>query len=201
MPSSFMRAAMSTRWAMPSSPWPNRLVTHTLPWLSMLRPLLTIPVLKFSTLLGSAAGKRDACSKLFAASTPPTSVAPTDTLTAAQSIARYSWYRPERLFVLLEEFYPVPQGKNLRPVPFIPYLNNAPSAWVLPLKFDGGGYRAGGKAMFDSEGNLWVGDNFTVGWQGQDAFWQGNATKFNPNGKPLSPITTGFAGGGMEGGT
>src|SRR6476620_9047218 len=25
--------------------------------------------------------------------------------------------------------------------------------------------------------------------------------KFNPNGKPLSPITTGFAGGGMQGGT
>jgi hypothetical protein len=31
--------------------------------------------------------------------------------------------------------------------------------------------------------------------------WQGNASKFNPNGKPLSPITTGFAGGGMQGGT
>jgi streptogramin lyase len=72
---------------------------------------------------------------------------------------------------------------------------------VLPLKFDGGGYRAGGKAMFDSEGNLWVGDNFTVGWQGQDSLWQGNASKFNPNGKPLSPMTTGFAGGGMQGGT
>jgi hypothetical protein len=23
--------------------------------------------------------------------------------------------------------------------------------------------------MFDSEGNLWVGDNFTIGWQGQDS--------------------------------
>src|SRR5215471_5921189 len=127
----------------------------------------------FATLADLLAGcatrvTADACAKLFAASTPPTSVAPTDTLTAAQSIARYSWYKPERLFALLDEFYPVPQGKNLRPVPFIPYLNNAPSAWVLPLKFDGGGYRAGGKAMFDSEGNLWVGDNFTVGWQGQD---------------------------------
>jgi len=55
--------------------------------------------------------------------------------------------------------------------------------------------------MFDSEGNLWVGDNFTIGWQGQDSLWQGNASKFNPNGKPLSPITTGFAGGGMQGGT
>ena len=89
----------------------------------------------------------------------------------------------------------------MRAVPFMPYLSFPPSAWVLPLKFDGGGYRAGGKAMFDSEGNLWVGDNFTVGWQGQDTLWQGNATKFAPNGKPLSPITTGFAGGGMQGGT
>ena len=83
----------------------------------------------------------------------------------------------------------------------MPYLNTAPSAWVLPLKFDGGGYRAGGKAAFDSEGNLWVGDNFTIGWQASDALWQGHATKFAPNGRPLSPITTGFSGGGMEGGT
>jgi hypothetical protein len=83
----------------------------------------------------------------------------------------------------------------------MPYLNWSPSAWVLPLKFDGGGYRAGGKAMFDSEGNLWVGDNFTVGWQGQDSLWQGHATKFAPNGRPVSPITIGFTGGGMEGGT
>jgi hypothetical protein len=30
-------------------------------------------------------------------------------------------------------------------VPFMPYLSFPPSAWVLPLKFDGGGYRAGGK--------------------------------------------------------
>ena len=143
----------------------------------------------------------DACGKLFAAATPPTGGAPTDTLTAAQSIARYPWYQPERLFALLDEFYPVPKGKNMRAVPFMPYLSFAPSAWVLPLKFDGGGYRAGGKTMFDSEGNLWVGDNFTVGWQGQDTLWQGNATKFAPNGRPLSPITTGFAGGGMQGGT
>ena len=89
----------------------------------------------------------------------------------------------------------------MRAVPYMPYLQFAPSAWVLPLKFDGGGYRAGGKAMFDAEGNLWVGNNFTIGWQANDALWQGNASKFDPNGKPLSPITTGFAGGGMQGGT
>src|SRR5262249_6812118 len=130
----------------------------------------------------------DACSKLFAAATPPKGGTPVDTLTAAQAIARYPWYKPERVFVLLAEFYPVPAGKTMRAVPFMPYLTFPPSAWVLPLKFDGGGYRAGGKAMFDSEGNLWVGDNFTVGWRARDVFWQGNATKFAPNGKPLSPI-------------
>src|SRR5262245_30563038 len=143
----------------------------------------------------------DACNRLYAASTGPKGVAPTDTLTAAQSIARYPWYQPERLFQLMEAFYPIPSGKTMRPVPFMPYLNYAPSAWVLPLKFDGGGYRAGGGADFDSEGNLWTGDNFSIGWQGQDSLWQGNATKFDPNGKPLSPITTGFVGGGMMGGS
>ena len=143
----------------------------------------------------------DACPKLFAAATPPRGGTPTDTLAAATAVARNPWYQPGRLFSLLDQFYPVPQGKTMRAVPYMPYLNFSPSAWVLPLKFDGGGYRAGGKAMFDSEGNLWVGDNFTVGWQGQDTLWQGNATKFNPNGKPLSPMTTGFAGGGMQGGT
>jgi len=143
----------------------------------------------------------DACSRLFAAATPPKGSAPSDTLTAAQSIARYPWYETERLFALLDSWYPVPQGKTMRAVPYMPYLSFPPSAWVLPLKFDGGGYRAGGKAMFDSEGNLWVGDNFTIGWQARDALWQGNASKFDPNGRPLSPITTGFAGGGMQGGT
>jgi hypothetical protein len=116
-------------------------------------------------------------------------------------IAQAPWYQPERVFKALEALYPVPQGKTMRAVPYMPYLQVAPSAWVLPLKFDGGGYRAGGKAMFDAEGNLWVGNNFTVGWQASDALWQGNATKFDPNGKPLSPITTGFTGGGMQGGT
>jgi hypothetical protein len=168
----------------------------------------------FATLANGLAGCAtrvipDACSKLYAAAAPPTPKlalsAPgadlTDTLAAAQSIAKYPWYKPERLFALIGEFYPIPDGKTMRRVPFMPYLSFPPSAWVLPLKFDGGGYRAGGKAMFDSKGNLWVGDNFTIGWQAQDKLWQGNASKFDPNGKPLSPLTTGFAGGGMQGGT
>ena len=160
----------------------------------------------FATLASVLAGcvtrvRPEACQTVFLAAQRPRGGVPTDTLTAAQAIARAPWYQPQRLFVALEAFYPVPQGKTMRPVPYMPYLQFAPSAWVLPLKFDGGGYRAGGKAMFDAEGNLWVGNNFTVGWQANDALWQGNASKFDPNGKPLSPITTGFSGGGMEGGT
>jgi hypothetical protein len=145
--------------------------------------------------------KPDACGKLYAAASGPDGTVPRDTLTAAETIARCPWYQPEWLFALIYDFYPVPAGKTMRQVSFMPYLQAAPSAWVLPLRFDGGGNRAGGKAMFDSKGNLWVGNNFTVGWQGQDVLWQGNATKFNPNGKPLSPSPIGFAGGGMQGGT
>ena len=160
----------------------------------------------FATLADALSGcvtqvAADACSSLFAAATGPAGGTPTNTLTAAESIARNSWYKPERVFALLDAFYPMQKGKILRPVPFMPYLSVAPSAWVLPLKIDGGGFRAGGKAMFDSEGNLWVGDNFTVGWQAQDTLWQGNFTKFAPNGKPLSPMTYGFHGGGFAGGT
>ena len=114
----------------------------------------------FATLADVLAGcaaqvSDDACSKLFSAATPPTGSAPTDTLTAAEAIARYPWFKPERLFALLDCFHPMAKGKIMRPTPFNPYLSFAPSAWVLPLKFDGGGYRAGGKAMFDSAGNLW----------------------------------------------
>jgi len=160
----------------------------------------------FATLADALAGcvmrvKPNACNSLFAAAKGPAGNTPTDTLTAAESIARYPWYKPERLFNLIGDLYPVPGGKTMRQVPYMPYLGVPPSAWVIPLKFTGGGYVAGGKAMFDSEGDLWVGDNFTVGWQGQDALWQGNATEFAPNGTPISPITTGFAGGGMQGGT
>ena len=129
----------------------------------------------------------DACSGLFAAATAPAGGAPTNTLTAAESIARNPWYQPEKTFALLHQFYQIRPGTHMLAVPFMPYLNFAPSAWVLPLEFAGGGYLAGGKCMFDSEGNLWVGDNFTVGWQAQDDYWQGNATKFAPNGKHMRP--------------
>src|SRR5262249_29437458 len=110
----------------------------------------------------------DACSRVLAASTPPDGKTPADVLEAAQAVARNAAYRPERLFALLDVFYPVPKGKTLRRPPFMPYLSFAPSAWVLPLKFTGGGLSAPGKIMFDSQGNAWTGVNFIVGSQASD---------------------------------
>ena len=144
--------------------------------------------------------KADACDSLFAAATAPDGKTPTDTLAALEFIARAPWHRPEKVFALLEDFYPVPAGKAvLRPAPFMPYLSFAPSAWVLPLKFSGGGLNGGGKLMFDSQGNVWVVDNFMVGAQNQDAFWRGGLSKFAPDGTPLSPPVSGFTGGGLLG--
>jgi hypothetical protein len=158
----------------------------------------------FATLSSLMAGcttqvRADACSSFFAAAIGPDGKVPADTVAAAQSVARNAAYQPEKLFALLDAFYPVPQGKTLRRPPYMPYLSYAPSAWVLPLKFTGGGLSAPGKIMFDAEGNAWAGANFIVGSQASDDLWDGNLSKFAPNGKPLSPATTGFQGGGIEG--
>ncbi len=159
----------------------------------------------FATLSNVLAGcatrvEATACDSLFAAATAPDGKTPADTLAAAESIARAPWYSPEKVFALLGDFYPTPAGKPaLRPTPFEPYLTYAPSAWVLPLKFSGGGLSGGGKLMFDSRGNAWIVDNFQVGAQNQDAFWRGGLSEFAPDGRPLSPAVSGFRGGGLLG--
>ncbi len=120
----------------------------------------------FATLANVLAGcvtrvKADACTSLFVAASAPDGKVSADTLTAAGSIARSPWHQPEKVFALLDNFYPVPAGKPApRPTPFTPYLTFAPSSWILPLRFAGGGYFAGGKLMFDSQGNVWTADNF-----------------------------------------
>jgi hypothetical protein len=161
----------------------------------------------FATLANVMAGcitriKDDACSRFFAATTPPSGGPPTDTLLATESVAFNPWHQPDKIFVLLDYFYPQPQlapGKLLRPTPFMPYLNFAPSAFVFPLKFAGGGLSGPGKLMFDGQGNAWIADNFIVGAQNQDAVWAGNLSELAPNGKPISPSPMGFRGGGLGG--
>ena len=147
--------------------------------------------------------RRDACSELFAATTPPSGGPPPNTLLATEVVAFFPWHNPDKIFALLNDFYPLPKpgtpGKLLRDSPYLPYLTFAPSAFVFPLKFAGGGVSGGGKLMIDSEGNAWVADNFTVGAQNQDASWTGGLSKFAPNGEALSPSPLGFRGGGIAG--
>jgi hypothetical protein len=69
----------------------------------------------FATLADVLAGcvtrvTADACPKLYTAATPPKGDAPNDTLMAAQSIARAPWYQPKRVFALIDQFYPIPEG-------------------------------------------------------------------------------------------
>jgi hypothetical protein len=141
----------------------------------------------------------DACDKLFAAATPPGGTVPTDTLMAALNIARNPSHQAQALFALLDEFYPVPAGKAWRDVPFIPYLNFAPSAWTLSLAYAGGGMNSLGGIAIDGEGNMWAANNFMSG--AQSTVWAafgGGVSKTAPNGKPLSPMTLGFRGGGVD---
>ncbi len=158
----------------------------------------------FNTLANLLAGcltrvSGDACDKLFAAATPPGGVAPTDTLTAAQNIARNPSNQAQQLFALLDAFYPVPAGEAWREVPFIPYLSFAPGAWTLSLVYAGGGLNSPGGIAIDGEGNLSADDNFLVG--SQSTVWNslgGGLSKLAPNGRPLSPMTFGYRGGGID---
>ena len=163
----------------------------------------TTTLAKFNTLglllSGCVTALPGACGKLFDAATPPGGTAPTDTLQAAQNIARHPSHNADKLFGLLDEFYPVPQGKRYRDVALIPYLYYAPSAWTLSLVYSGGGFYGVGGAAIDSEGNFWSNNNWLVGSQTTiyQQFGGGNG-KFAPNGQPLSPMITGFSGGGID---
>jgi DNA-binding beta-propeller fold protein YncE len=142
----------------------------------------------------------DACNKFFAVATPPGGAAPTDTLMAAQSIARNPSHQAQSLFALLDAFYPVPAGKLWRPVPFIPYLSFAPTAWTLSLVYAGGGMNSLGGIAIDGEGNMWSDNNFLVGAQSTIySSFGGGLSKIAPNGRPLSPMTVGYRGGGIDG--
>ena len=87
----------------------------------------TTTMANFATIADALAGciarvAGDACPTLFAASAGPAGAAPTNTLEAVEAIARYPWYKPERLLALLLAFYPIERGKSMLTVPFMPYL-------------------------------------------------------------------------------
>ncbi|MCC9608827.1 hypothetical protein LOC68_08315 [Blastopirellula sp. JC732] len=163
----------------------------------------TTTLAKFNTLailLSACVNDPQACEQLFAVATPPGGATPTDTLSAMQNIARYPWHNVKEIYALLDQFHPVPAGKRWRDTPFIPYLSFAPRAWTLSLVFAGGGLNSLGGIAIDGEGNMWADLNFLVG--AQSTIYQsfgGGLGKIAPNGRPLSPMTLGYRGGGIDG--
>ncbi|AMA57029.1 hypothetical protein BCCGELA001_12765 [Bradyrhizobium sp. CCGE-LA001] len=158
-----------------------------------------------NTLGGLLAGcitrvQADACERLFAASTPPGKSAPTDTLTAAQAIALHPWNQPAKLFALLGHFYPAGrEGPGSRAVPFRPYLLFAPGTWTIALRYAGGGLNGLGGIGIDGDGNAWAANNQMAGSQStMFGGIGGTLSALAPNGRPISPMTTGFTGGGVD---
>ncbi len=73
----------------------------------------------FGTLADVMAGcitqvKPDACSQFFAATTPPSGAPPPDTLLATEVVAFFPWHNPDKIFALLNEFYPLPKTRHPR---------------------------------------------------------------------------------------
>lgn len=164
----------------------------------------TTSLATMNTLAGLLAGcvaraTPDACEKLFQASTPPGGATPTDTLAAAEAIARHPWHAPARLFALVDHFYPARRGPGSSAIPFRPYLLFAPGSWTIALRYAGGGLAGLGGIAIDGEGNAWAANNQMAGSQStMYGGIGGTLSQLAPNGRPISPMTTGYTGGGVD---
>ena len=164
----------------------------------------TTTLATLNTLGGLLAGcirrvKQDACERLFEASTPPGGGVPTDTLTAAHAIALHPWNKPEKLFALQDHFYPAEKGRGSRAAPFRPYLLFAPSTWTIALRYAGGGLSGLGGIGIDADGDAWAANNQMAGSQStMFGGIGGTLSELASNGRPISPMTTGYTGGGVD---
>lgn len=164
----------------------------------------TTSLATLNTLAGLLAGcitrvQTDACRRLLEASTPPGGATPTDTLSAAEAIARHPWNQPAKLFALLDHFYPAGQGPGSSAVPFRPYLLFTPGTWTIALRYAGGGLNGLGGIGIDGDGNAWAANNQMAGSQStMYGGIGGTLSQLAPNGRPLSPMTTGYTGGGVD---
>src|SRR5215211_7801257 len=99
---------------------------------------------------GCTRGTPRSCRALFRAATPPRGPSATNTLEAIHDIALNPVNHVRRIFRL-------PKARAYRPT-----LAQAPSSWVLSLKHTdaAANYDGPGRMAFDSQGNIWVTNNF-----------------------------------------
>ncbi len=130
---------------------------------------------------GCTRGTVQSCRALFQASAPPRGAAPRDTLAAAHAIA----LNPADD---VRGIYRLRKSVHYRPV-----LPHAPSSWVLSLKHTAGGFDGPGRMAFDSQGNIWVTNNFQPPGTGPGLY----TVALDPTGAPRLGGAVG--GGGIMG--
>ena len=97
---------------------------------------------------GCTRGAPRNCRALFRAAKPPGGPRPTNTLQAIHDIALNPVNHVRRIF-------------RLRKAPaYRPTLTKPPSSWVLTLKHTDAAYDGPGRMAFDSDGNIWITNNF-----------------------------------------
>lgn len=127
-----------------------------------------------------------------------------NTLGVAQSIAKAPWNNADKIYDVFTDAYVAPKTANPQErrqgVTYVPYLTWVPADWALSLRFTGGGYLAAGRITFDSNGNMWSGQNWMPGSQsGAIRGIGGGLVAFTPDGTAISPPITGFTGMGVDG--
>ena len=135
---------------------------------------------------GCTRGTPRNCRALFRAATPPRKPRPSNTLQAIHDIALNPVNNVRRIFRLRK-------ARAYRP-----RLSKPPSSWVLTLKHTDADYDGPGRMAFDSDGNIWVTNNFQP--PGTDAGLYTIA--LDPAGHPRndSAINDGVvSGGGIQG--
>jgi hypothetical protein len=94
---------------------------------------------------GGTAGDGSSCGKLFAAATPPGGSAPTDTVTALANIAQNPAVNVPALF-----------GLAATQAVYQPSLTQAPTDWLLAVKYKPSGMSAPSAVATDGSGDIWV---------------------------------------------
>ena len=115
----------------------------------------------------------NACSALFAATTPAGASAPTNTLDAALNLVHNPAANVASLYAL-----------STASSVFTPVLMAAPADWTLFVNYTGGGMNEPSGLGVDSMGNVWVASYFNA------------ASVFSPLGNPLLP--QGISGFGLS---
>lgn len=123
-----------------------------------------------------------------------------ETLEALLLVARTPYQNTKAYFDLFTKAYPYPEGEGRRTTNFLPYLSYVPTDFSLMVRFSGGGVYSPGRMMFDTNANLWSGQNWMPGSQsGLNTSIGGGVARLAPDGSSLSPDLVGYNGQGIDG--